>query len=157
MTNLIGNETLDVDGIIQSLQAPIKFQVTTQDIANLGYNGANAATIGHLSGGTTSSTNANSLKATPGTLWGVIAINTTGTIGYLRLYDLATTPTPSSGTGCVSVLPIPASTSGSGLDPFFNPVGAKFSNGIAYCVTGGGADTDNTSGPAGIYLTFLYT
>ncbi|MDA8113237.1 MAG: hypothetical protein M0Z43_00710, partial [Acidithiobacillus sp.] len=132
-----------------------------QTAANpLGWTIPTAATTGgatpyHLSGGTTATTNATSIKASAGTLYRITAINTTGTIAYLKLYNLATAPTCSSATGIVHVYPIPANTSGAGIT-IGNTVGEAYGTGIAFCVTGGGSDTNNTNAPAGVYIEGSY-
>jgi len=101
------------------------------------------------------STNATSVKASPGNVYGYSLVNTTATVYYLRMYNLAAAPTCSSATGFVETLPIPASTTGAGLQRV-QPNGQTFSTGIAFCLTGGGASTDNTNAATGVYLTILY-
>lgn len=101
------------------------------------------------------STNSTSVKASAGNVAGIYAVNTTATLYYLRLYNLAAGPTCSSATGFLGTIPIPASTSGSGFSfPF--PVPISFGTGIAYCLTGGGSSTDNTNAATGVYLTMIY-
>lgn len=125
--------------------------------ANL--NGARGAfPVAHTVGGddgcpvvTTASTNAFNCKGATATMYELMAINTTATLGYLRLYNTASNPTCSSATGFVLSIPVPASTSGNGVVRSF-PVGRAFSTGISGCVTGGGTSTDNTNAPAGIYI-----
>lgn len=105
----------------------------------------------------TASTNSTSIKPNPGTFCGGIAINTTATIYYLRIYDLASGPTCSSATGFITSIPIPASTTGAGtLLNLGGTFGAAFVNGIAYCLTGGGSSTDNTNAATGVYLSYSY-
>lgn len=105
---------------------------------------------------TAASTNATSVKASAGTFCGGIAINTTATVYYLRLYNLAAAPTCSSATGFVTTIPIPASATGAGTLLSFGTYGAAFTTGIAYCVTGGGSSTDNTNAATGVYLSYAY-
>lgn len=126
----------------------------TNTIGSVGL--AAGTTGGCTPGGAASaaSTNATSVKASAGTLCGGIVINTTATLYYLRLYNLATAPTCSSATGFVATIPIPASTTGSGTLLQFGPFGAAFSTGIAYCLTGGGSSTDNTNAATGVYLAY---
>lgn len=104
----------------------------------------------------TASTNATSVKASAGTLCGGHAINTTGTIYYLRFYNLATAPTPSSATGYVLTVPVPANTTGAGVLLEFGPFGANFSTGIAFCITGGPSSTDNTNAAVGVFVNLAY-
>lgn len=100
-------------------------------------------------------TNATSVKASAGTLYDVSVVNTTATLYYLRLYNLATAPTCSSATGFVETIPVPASTSGAGIAKSF-PIGRDYSAGIAYCLTGGGSSTDNTAAATGVYVSLGY-
>lgn len=118
----------------------------------------NAASV---SGGATpvkylsvASTNSTNVKAVAGQIYSLVAINTTGTLYYLKLYDKATAPTCSSDT-VVQSYPVPASASGAG---FVLPisVGMSFFNGIGFCLTGALADNDNTVAATGITLSFTY-
>lgn len=104
----------------------------------------------------TAGTNSASAKGSAGTLCGGVIINTTATLGYLRLYNSSSAPTCSSATGFVLSIPIPASTSGAGTLLDFGSFGAAFSTGIGFCFTGGGTSTDNTNGPAGVYINVAY-
>ena len=119
---------------------------------------AAAATGGSTLSGTqcTASTNATSVKASAGVLHGGQAINTTGTIYYLRFYNLATAPTPSSATGFVLTVPVPANTTGAGVLLNFGPFGGAFSTGIAFCVTGGPTSTDNSNAASGVFVNLAY-
>ncbi len=111
----------------------------------------------HLSGGTTASNNASSVKAAAGTLCDGIVVNTSASLAYLKIYDSATPPTCSSATGLKHVYPIPYGPSniGAGVGPS-HAMGETYLNGIAFCVTGGGADTDNSNAPAGIFVEIAY-
>lgn len=101
------------------------------------------------------STNATSVEASSGTVYHYSLTNTTSTIYYLRMYNLATAPTCSSATGFVESIPIPASTSGGGRERPMN-IGQAFTTGIAYCITGGSSSTDNTNAAAGVFVSILY-
>lgn len=103
-----------------------------------------------------SSTNATNIKASAGTFCGGHAVNTTGTIYYLRLYNLATAPTASSATGYVLTIPIPANTTGAGLLLDFGPYGAAFSTGIGFVITGGPTSTDNTNAATGVFVNYTF-
>lgn len=103
----------------------------------------------------TASTNATQVKASPGTVYSIVAVNTTATIYYLRLYNLAAAPTCSSATGFVATIPVPASASGAGIQiPLL--VGQAYSTGIGFCLTGGAGSTDNTNAATGVYVTIIY-
>lgn len=100
-------------------------------------------------------TNATNCKASDGTLQGYELINTTATLVFLRLYNLAAAPTCSSATGFVRSIPIPSSVNGAGVVRDMN-VGEAFGTGIGFCLTGGGTPTDNTNAVTGVYLSILY-
>ncbi len=102
-------------------------------------------------------TNATNVKATAGTLYSLSLINTTATIYYLRLYDIATSaPTCSSATGVVENIPIPANVAGAGVVLHFGSMGMLFANGIGFCLTGGFSDTDTTNAATGVAVNLTY-
>lgn len=107
-------------------------------------------------GTSAASTNATSVKASRATLCTLQIVNTTATIYYFRMYDLATAPTCSSATGAVHSWPVPASTTGGGISIPLAPYGENFAAGLAFCVTGGGGDTDNTNAATGVYWNGSY-
>jgi hypothetical protein len=85
-------------------------------------------------------------KASAGTVFTVHIGNIGAAAAWLKLYDSATAPTCGSGTPKVRYL-IPANSTaalgaGSNLEW---PVGAAFTSGIGYCVTGALADADTTA------------
>lgn len=85
-------------------------------------------------------TNATSVKASPGTIYTIYAGNT-GTVAFLKLYNKASAP--SVGTDVpVLIIQLPA-TVGSLAINF--PQGKAFSLGIAYAITGLAVDTDTTA------------
>lgn len=104
---------------------------------------------GTIGTGTTASTNRTLCKNGAGNFYGIWAINPTGTLAYVRIYNLTTIPTCSSATGFVRSIPIPANTSGAGIVLLVPPI--AFATGFSYCVTGGGGSTDNTNAVAGVY------
>lgn len=107
---------------------------------------AGATPFYYISGASNNSTNK---KASAGTLYSVTVINNTATEKFIRFYDTSSGPTCSSNTGVVYYTPIPAnSTTGAGIAIAF-PVGAAFSTGISWCITGAAGDSDNTSTAAG--------
>ena len=100
-------------------------------------------------------TNATSVKASAGTVYGVFAINLNAAVRYLKFYNSASAPTPGSGTP-VMTLPIPASTTGAGFW-IAVPQGIAFATGIAYDTTTGVADNDTGAVAANeIILHILY-
>lgn len=102
--------------------------------------------------GTTASTNAFNCKTVGGNFFGIRAVNTSATLAFLRMYNLAAAPTCSSATGFVESIPIPASATGAGIvDVAQVPI--KYSVGVSGCVTGGSTSTDNTNAPAAVFIT----
>lgn len=102
------------------------------------------------------STNSTNCKASAGNIYHIEAINTTSTIYYLRLYNLASAPTCSSSTGFVRSIPIPHNSgNGAGFESEMG-VGESYSTGISFCLTGGGSSTDNTNAATGVYLNINY-
>lgn len=101
------------------------------------------------------STNATNCKGSAGNLYGIRFVNTTGTIYYLRMYNLSSSPTCSSATGFIESIPIPASTSGAGIS-WTPPVPIGYSTGIGFCFTGGSSSTDNTNAATGVFGVVQY-
>lgn len=149
-----GNKTSGTQRVVlandqPTLNNPLSVQVQAQ--------ATGGCTPYHLSGGTGASTNSNNVKASAGVLCTISAINTTSTIYYLRMYDSASAPTCSSATGAVHSWPIPQATgAGAGFTIPIPTQGEQYNNGIGFCVTGGGGDTDNTTAAAGVYINASY-
>lgn len=81
----------------------------------------------------TASTNATVVKASAGKVYNLVAINTHNQTHYLRIYDLATTPNPSTDVEDY-IIPLNATQTISlalGIAPF------HFHNGISYVITSG--------------------
>ena len=89
-------------------------------------------------------------------LYMLTVINTTATLYYLRVYDQSAAPTCSSATGAVLTFPVPASATGAGVAVPVPSVGVAFSSGLGFCITGGSADTDNTSAATGVTVSLAY-
>ena len=104
------------------------------------------------------STNATNVKNAAGTVYGYTLTNTTTTIYYLRMYNLASAPTCSSATGYVSTIPIPPTSAagGAGGREIQKNIGQAFTTGIGFCVTGGASSTDNTNAATGVFVEILY-
>lgn len=101
------------------------------------------------------STNATNCKGSAGSFYGVRLVNTTATLYYLRLYNLASAPTCSSATGFIETIPVPASTTGAGVVAMMNrPI--PYGTGIGFCFTGGSSSTDNTNAATGVFGAVLY-
>lgn len=119
---------------------------------------ASATTGGSTKYGYQSAASTNSTLVASGarTFHHVTLINTTASLYYLRMYDAAAAPTCSSGTNFAYSIPIPASTTGSGVQISFGPFGQAFTNGLAFCLTGGGSSTDNTNAAVGVFAIMSY-
>ena len=104
------------------------------------------------------STNATNVKNAAGTVYGYSLTNTTTTIYYLRMYNLASAPTCSSATGYVSTIPIPPASAagGAGGREIQKNIGQAFTTGVGFCVTGGASSTDNTNAATGVFVEILY-
>lgn len=102
------------------------------------------------------STNATSLKASAGNVHGIYAHNTNASPRYLKLYDKASAPTVGTDTP-VLTLPIPGNTAGAGFVLPLSALGVTFTNGIAYALTTGVADSDTAAVAANeIVVNILY-
>jgi hypothetical protein len=150
-------EVVTVQGIASGTAIPVSGTVTATGTVAATQSGnwvMQPCTAYHLSGGTAASTNSTSMKASAGTLCRLTLINTqASTLGYLKVYDSATAPTCSSATNLKHVYPILAGPAGVQV---IDGMGEVYTNGIAFCVTGGGGDTDNTNAPTGIYVEASY-
>lgn len=103
-------------------------------------------------------TNPTLIATGPRTLYSFTAINTTGTIYYLKFYDQVAAPSTCA-TDVANVklnFPIPASASGAGVNINFGPHGVAFAAGLAFCLTGGAADNDTTNAATGVALNGSY-
>lgn len=102
----------------------------------------NGATPSRVNSG--ASTNATSLKASAGNIYGIHVFNVAAYDVFLKLYNKASAPTVGTDTP-VWTIPVKA---GGGFSANF-PVGTPFSTGIAYAITKLQADTDTTVVAAG--------
>jgi hypothetical protein len=89
--------------------------------------------------------NAFNIKASVGSVYFVIAYNTSTTVAYLKLYNKTTTPSPAVDTPVVS-LPIPP---GGGIALDLGLAMSLFPNGLGMAIVKGAADNDNTAVAAG--------
>ena len=86
-------------------------------------------------------TNATSVKASAGTIYGIQASNTGAAIAFLKIYNLATAPTVGTSVA-VKTLPLPV---GGGIVLSSNDIGVAYGTGIAIAVTGLAATADVTA------------
>lgn len=89
------------------------------------------------------STNATSVKASAGTLYGVQVSNVNAAVRYLKLYNKASAPTVGTDTP-VKTIAIPGNTAGAGNTIAF-PYGVEFSTGIAFALTTEATDAGTTA------------
>lgn len=110
-----------------------------------GYVGVSGKTTGGATAAklvSAATTNATSLKASAGTLYGGRAFNSGASPAFLKFYNKASAPTVGTDVP-VLVIGIPA---GQSVDfGIGNSVGINFATGIAYAITGGMADNDTAA------------
>jgi hypothetical protein len=101
-------------------------------------------------------TNAQSVKASAGQLYGYYISNVSAGVRFVKLYNKASAPTVGTDTP-VLTFPIPTNgTSGAGANVSFNP-GIAFSTGIAIAITGADGTADTTAiGVGDVRLNLLY-
>jgi hypothetical protein len=102
----------------------------------------NGATPSRVNAG--ASTNATSLKASAGNIYGIHVFNVAAYDVFLKFYNKASAPTVGTDTP-VWTIPVKA---GGGFSANF-PVGTPFSTGVAYAITKLQADSDTTAVAAG--------
>lgn len=86
------------------------------------------------------STNATSVKASAGQVYGIEVFNTNAAARFLKLYNKASAPTVGTDTP-VKVLTIPGNAAGAGMVISFDK-GLAFGTGIAFALTTGVANSD---------------
>lgn len=127
--------------------------------ASDGVIGLDARTTGGCTPGvyrSAASNNSTNIKASAATLCKLVMLNTTSTIYYVRLYNSASAPTCSSGTGEVAAYPVPADTTGAGVAVPIGVYGEAYSTGLGFCITGGSGSNDNTNAATGVFLNYSY-
>lgn len=118
----------------------------------LGTKTTGGATIAKLV--SAASTNATSLKASAGTLYGCHATNNGAAFAYVKFYNKASAPTVGTDVP-VAVFGLPPNSSIDLGIP--EGIGAAFATGIAYAITGAMADADTTAVAANqVALTLSY-
>jgi hypothetical protein len=85
------------------------------------------------------------VSAVPCDLYGIIAINTTAAVKYLKLYNMSAAPTVGTS---VPFLTIPLTVSNVATH-FAFPSGIYFNIGLSYALTGVDTDADSTALAAG--------
>ena len=87
------------------------------------------------------STNATSVKASAGTVYGIVASNTGAAAAFVKLYNKASAPTVGTDVPVLTI-PIPAS---SAVSLNMGVLGHRFATGIALAITNLAADSDTTA------------
>jgi hypothetical protein len=102
------------------------------------------------------STNATSVTARATKLHGILVINTTPTLYYLKFYDKASAPTVGTDVPVLTV-PIPASATGAGIAAadVGGADGAQFYLGLAFALTAGIADSDTANAATGVAINLF--
>jgi hypothetical protein len=136
---------LKVDG--SGVTQPVSGTVTVNALPTGTNTVGNVGLIPRTSGGCSASktisaatTNATSVKASAGQVFGIVASNVNAAARYLKLYDKASAPTVGTDVPVLTLI-LPGATTGGGIVLNF-PVGVAFANGIAFAVTSGAADSD---------------
>lgn len=144
-----GSTVSTVQGISGATPIPVNLAAAT----------SGGCTPYHLSGGTTASNNANNIKSSAGNLCSLMVFNDgTGSstaVNYIKLYNLSSSPTCSSATGLVHILPISVSATVGGFI-WSVTLNESYSAGIGFCVVSTGADTGNGNASTGIYVEASY-
>lgn len=96
-------------------------------------------------------TNATSVKASPGTVYGLTVNNVNAAVRYLKFYNKASAPTVGTDTPVLTIALPPADVTSV---PF--PVGVEFSTGIAFALTTGVADADTAAVAANEHVVHVF-
>jgi hypothetical protein len=106
----------------------------------------------------TSGGDTQNVKTSAATLYSVTITQSTTTALELKIYNTASAPTCSSGTGVVDNIPIPSNATSPGYHLTY-PVGRAFGTGFSYCIVAFGApaaDTDAGTPVTGVTVSFTY-
>jgi hypothetical protein len=96
------------------------------------------------------------IKAASGTIYAISVSNTNATVYYAQIFNLATPPVASDGTGFMFSIPIPANTAVGGREMGIPVKGIGCPDGIAIKICGGGAGNDNSVAATGVTVTVFY-
>lgn len=134
-------DVITVQGIASMTALKVDGSAVTQPVS--GAVGLAPATSGGSSVSrviSAASTNATSVKASAGQVYGWAAYNLNAAARYLKLYNKASSPTVGTDTPVMTIL-IPGNTAGAGTN-IEMPNGIAFGTGIAMAITTGIADAD---------------
>ena len=105
----------------------------------------------------TASTNSTLISTGAHTLYDLQITGLNTVAAYVRIYDTAGAPTCSSATGAShTYLVIGSATAQGGMVVPIPSQGEAYVNGLAFCITGGSADTDNTNAPVGVIVNAAF-
>jgi hypothetical protein len=121
---------------------PITNVVVSSGALNLTPRTANGLTNFRVNAAGT--TNATSVKASGGQVYGFHLCNATASQKYFRFFNSASAPTPGSGTPTETV-----AIRANGCETWTSDIGIVYGTGIAYDITGANGDTDTTATAAG--------
>lgn len=142
--------TQNVAGTVAVSNFPATQPVSGTVTANPAIIPGSGATPYHLI--SAASTNATSVKASAATLVMLTAINQASVMRYLKIFNKASAPILGTDVPVLN-FPIPSNsgtaTDGAGFVIPLPPIGVGLSNGLAFAITAGQADNDNTPVVAG--------
>lgn len=148
---------LKVDGSGTALPVSGTFWQATQPVSGTMTANLAPTTSGGLTISSTliaSGTNATLVKNGAGQLYAYEITNNSANIGYLKIYDSTSAPTPGVGTPKLRLM-CPGNASGTGIVRTVDN-GIAFASGIAFAFTGGIADADTTAVAANAFVVNLY-
>ena len=106
---------------------------------------------------TAASLNCSSIKASSANLYSLAGSSTANAPHFVRVYNIATTPSATANTPVMIIgVPAAAASSGNVLPNTLPPLGIALSNGLGLCITGGGTITDNTNAAVGSQINYSY-
>ncbi len=142
-------DVLTVQGASSMTALKVDGTATTQPVSGTIADSNSAPIVGgstQYSLVSAASTNATNIKATAGVVYSIQVFNNGSSLGYLKLYDKATTPAPATDSLVLKSTIIIPHGSGAGAGVVVSlPVPKKFTSGIGFAITGAIATTDATS------------
>jgi hypothetical protein len=150
---LIGHVNQSINSISNTITTSTGLNAGTAAVGDVGLqvraNATGAMTVAKILAAAT--TNATSVKASTGRVFGWQLTNTTAAAKYVRLYNLAAAPTVGTSTPVYNIV-LPANAT---VNATF-PMGIGHSTGIAYAITNAIADLDATAVAANDVLGAIY-
>lgn len=135
----VGSAVDTDDGAVAAAQGNIALVVGLPYVWNgSGWVRGGATTHSKSSAATT---NATSVKGSPGVLYNLVVMNENAAARFIKFYDKASAPTVGTDTPALRFA-IPGATTGGGFSVNFGPQGLAFAAGIAYALVTGAADAN---------------